>query len=137
MGLGARNGDFNGKVHAYVILTRVGSTIVNNSVGVHPIAIGSSEFHFGVMERALTYVPLPSDPEANPNLNIVIAYEDFETGKQAKKTCDFLAQNLSDHCQVSNQMWKFDVLGIPKLREMAATDAAQADVVIKIGRASC
>ena len=27
-------------------------------------------------------------------------------------------------------MWKFDVLGIPKLREMAAKDAAQADIVI-------
>src|SRR5258706_2790481 len=82
------------------------------------------------MQRTLTYPPLPSNLEANPNLNVVIAYEDFETGKQGKKTCDVLAENLGDGCKLSSQMWKFDVLGIPKLREMAAKDAAQADIVM-------
>src|ERR1041384_5188943 len=82
------------------------------------------------MQRTLTYPPISSALEANSNLNVVIAYEDFETGKRAKKTCDFLAQNLGDDCRLSHQMWKFDVLGIPKLREMAAKDAAQADMVI-------
>jgi len=58
---------------------------------------------------------------------VVIAYEDFETGKQAKRTFDFLAEQLKDECQFTNQMWKFDVLNIPKLREMAAKDAAGAE----------
>src|SRR5207237_823647 len=50
--------------------------------------------------------------------------------KQAKSTYDFLAENLGGECQFNNQMWKFDVLGIPKLREMAAKDAAAADIII-------
>jgi hypothetical protein len=100
------------------------------SVGEHPIVVSTWELHFWAMQRTLTYVRLSSSLEGNPNLNVVIAYEDFETGKHAKKTCDFLAENLGDNCRVSNQMWKFDVLGIPKLREMAAKDAAHADIVI-------
>lgn len=68
--------------------------------------------------------------EFNPPFNVVIAYEDFETGKQAKKTYDFLIENLGRECQFINQMWKFDVLSIPKLREIALKDAATADIVI-------
>ena len=83
------------------------------------------------MRRSLTFPPLSSPTvEENPNFSVVMAYEDFETGKHAKKTYDFLAENLGNDCRLSNQMWKFDVLSLPKLREMAAKDAAQADVVI-------
>ena len=68
--------------------------------------------------------------DANPSFNVIIAYEDFETGKRAKKICDFLVENLGHDCQFTNQMWKFELLGIPKLREMAARDAMMADIVI-------
>ena len=68
--------------------------------------------------------------EADSTFTVVIAYEDFETGKQAKKTCDYLAERMEDECQVQQQMWKFDVLGVTKLREMAADDAAAADIII-------
>lgn len=83
------------------------------------------------MQNTLTFPPrLPSDSETNPAFNVVIAYEDFETGKQAKKTCDYLAEHIEDDCPVSPQMWKFDVLCVTKLREMAANDAAAADIII-------
>jgi len=82
------------------------------------------------MEHALAFAPLDScDTETNPCFNVVIAYEDFETGKQAKRTYDFLVENLGRDCQFTNQMWKFDVLTIPKLREIACADAADADIV--------
>ena len=71
-----------------------------------------------------------SELEANPSVNVVIAYEDFETGKHAKKTYDFLVEHLGRDCQFSNQMWKFDALSISKLREMAAKDAVMADIII-------
>jgi hypothetical protein len=71
-----------------------------------------------------------SDLETNPTFNVVIAYEDFETGKQAKKTYDFLVENLGRECQLTNQMWKFEVLRIPKLREMAVKDATMADILL-------
>jgi hypothetical protein len=83
------------------------------------------------MQRTINYPPLAlSEPDAKPTLNVVIAYEDFETGKHAKGTCDFLIQHLGHEFQFLNQMWKFDVLSIPKLREMAAKDASMGDIII-------
>jgi len=71
-----------------------------------------------------------TEKDAEPMFNVVIAYEDFETGKQAKRTVDILVEQLKNDCHFTNQMWKFDVLNIPKLREMAAKDASMADIVI-------
>lgn len=83
------------------------------------------------MQDALTSPPpVVSDPGANPSFNVVIAYEDYETGKHAKRTYDFLSDTLGSECDFASQMWKFDVLGIPKLREMASADAAAADLVV-------
>ena len=83
------------------------------------------------MTRALTIKPFESaDLEVNSAFSVVIVYEDFETGKHAKKTYDFLVENLGHDCRFINQMWKFEVLAIPKLREMAAKDAAGADIIM-------
>lgn len=73
---------------------------------------------------------ISAEAEADSTFNVVIAYEDFETGKQAKRTCDYLAERMEEECQVQQQMWKFDVLGVTKLREIAADDAARADIII-------
>jgi len=83
------------------------------------------------MQRTVFH-PLPQAPEAEAKsaLNVVIAYEDFETGKHAKKTYDFLVVNLGQECHFSNQMWKFEILNVPKLREIAAKDAVGADIII-------
>lgn len=100
-------------------------------VGKYPIVILGQELHCGAMQRSLTHHPFsPSNVDETPDFNVVIAYENFESGKQAKATYDFLVENLGTNCKFSSQMWKFDVLGIPKLREMAAKDAAAADIVI-------
>jgi hypothetical protein len=81
--------------------------------------------------QSLTLSPLGSPvSDVRPAFNIVTAYEDFETGRRAKKTYDYLDQHLSEQCVLSNQMWKFDVLAMPKLSEIAAREAAAADVVI-------
>ena len=83
------------------------------------------------MQRTLTLTPSgSSEVESNPAFNVLIAYEDFETGKHAKRTYDFLQENLRYECTLTNQMWKFDVLSIPKLREIAVKDAAMADIII-------
>lgn len=71
-----------------------------------------------------------SDAEVNPALNVVIAYEDLETGKRAMKTYDYLVEHLGDQCLFANQMWKFDVLSVSKLRDIAAKDAAAADIIM-------
>jgi hypothetical protein len=83
------------------------------------------------MTRVLNLSPLESpESDLNSTFNVVIAYQDFDTGKHAKKTYDFLVENLGQRCQFANQMWKFEVLSIPKLREMAARDAAMADIIM-------
>jgi len=71
-----------------------------------------------------------SEKEINSALNVVIAYEDLETGKRALKTYEYLVQQLGQQCLFANQMWKFEVLASPKLKEMAAKDAAGADIII-------
>lgn len=95
------------------------------------LRIHAGHFIFIPMQHTAFYSPVgSSDLEPDPIFNVVIAYEDFETGKHAKETYDFLVNNLRHECRFENQMWKFDVLGIPKLREMAAKDAMLADIII-------
>lgn len=83
------------------------------------------------MQRTLTLPPADSsEVDSNPLFNVLIAYEDFETGKHAKETYDFLVENLGQECHLTNQMWKFDVWSIPKLREIAVRDATMADIIL-------
>jgi len=68
--------------------------------------------------------------DLDSSFNVLIAYEDFETGKHAKKTYDFVVQNLGPDCRFTNQMWKFDVLTLPKLCDIAVEDATAADIIM-------
>jgi len=70
------------------------------------------------------------EPDIRPTLNVVILYEDFTAGKHAKETYDYLVHQLGHDFDFYNQMWKFDVLGIPKMRQMAVKDAAASDLII-------
>lgn len=82
------------------------------------------------MPDALSFDPMfPTDDDC-PRFNVVIAYEDFETGKQAKQIYDFLVEHLGSGCPFANQMWKFDILNLPPLHEVAVRDARRADIVI-------
>ncbi|HHY85646.1 MAG TPA: hypothetical protein GYA07_08950 [Verrucomicrobia bacterium] len=74
--------------------------------------------------------PSSTTGDSNATFNVVIAYEDFETGKHARQLYDFLAEHLADECRFGVQMWKFDVLSVSKLRQMAARDAADAEIII-------
>src|ERR1700744_1385630 len=71
-----------------------------------------------------------SEKKGSSALNVVIAYEDLETGKRAMKPYDYMVEQLGDQCIFTNQMWKFDVLAVPKLKEIAAKDAAAAEIII-------
>ncbi|MDB6067570.1 MAG: hypothetical protein JWR26_3778 [Pedosphaera sp.] len=65
-----------------------------------------------------------------PHFNVLIVYEDFAAGKHAKETYDYLVHQLGRDYQFTNQMWKFDILGNFKMREMAVKDALEADLII-------
>ena len=51
---------------------------------------------------------LGSSEKKSSALNVVIAYEDLETGKRAMKTYDYMVGQLGEQCLFANQMWKFD-----------------------------
>jgi hypothetical protein len=65
-----------------------------------------------------------------PTFRVVLVYEDFKAARQAKQAYDFLVANLTHEWQVTSQMWKFDLLRIRELRELAAEDALLADLII-------
>lgn len=73
---------------------------------------------------------LPTNLDERPSFTTLIAYEDLETGKHAKQTCDVLEQRLGRECEFSTRMWKFDALGVPRLREVAVQDAVTSDLLI-------
>jgi hypothetical protein len=73
-----------------------------------------------------------SEPELknNPTFNVVIVYEDFESGMRARMTWERCLPDLDHQFTIRSSMWKFDVLQLPRLRDIAAHDAAAADMVI-------
>jgi hypothetical protein len=62
--------------------------------------------------------------------NTVMAYEDACTAERAKKAWNHLECTLQGHSDPGLRLWKFDVLRTPEVREVAATDAARADMVL-------
>ena len=80
----------------------------------------------GRLQHTLTSAEL----QTKSTFNVVIAYEDLETGKHARHTYDYLAQHLGHDCRFTSEMWNFDVLSIPHLAELAAQDVARADIII-------
>ena len=70
------------------------------------------------------------DLDDKSKFNVVVIYEDGPAGRRAKHFYDKLVHELEDECAFSLQLWSFQVLAIPELRESAIESAAQADVVI-------
>jgi hypothetical protein len=65
-----------------------------------------------------------------PIFTVVIIYEDVPTGKRAKLFYDKFIHELKSDCVFSLQLWSFQVLAIPEIRESAAHSITQADFVI-------
>ena len=62
--------------------------------------------------------------------NVVIMYEDFGTGKRAKKGLDYVAEELGDDMEFRHSMWRLDVLREPARSVKAAPALAEADLLI-------
>ncbi len=64
----------------------------------------------------------------------LVICEDFAAGKRAIETCDFLIAQLGDAVDCRSSAWKFDLLQNAKLKEIAAADAIEADVIVIAAR---
>jgi hypothetical protein len=60
----------------------------------------------------------------------VVAYDNFDSGIRAKEILDRLARALGSQLPMNLSMWKFEMLELDKLQDMAASDAAAADIII-------
>ncbi|MDB6038452.1 MAG: hypothetical protein JWM99_2293 [Verrucomicrobiales bacterium] len=61
---------------------------------------------------------------------IVLAYEDQESAGCGLQICNKIAHDLGESFELNKVMWKFDLLNVPKIRQLAAEDAATADMII-------
>jgi hypothetical protein len=61
---------------------------------------------------------------------VLIAYDDFTSGKRAMDACHFLEFQLGSGIELRSSMWKFDILRNARLNEIAVADAIEADVII-------
>jgi hypothetical protein len=60
----------------------------------------------------------------------VVVYEDLAASERGESFYRQLAATLEDSCKLTHHLWSFPVLAIPEMRNMAASAAATADVVI-------
>src|SRR5208337_2333960 len=65
------------------------------------------------------------DHDDKSKFKAVVIYEDGPTGRRAKHFYDKLIRELEDECAFSLQLWSFQVLAIPELRESAVKSAAR------------
>jgi hypothetical protein len=68
--------------------------------------------------------------DADLTLGVFIAYEDMAAGKRAKETCDVLGENLGVDWKLETDLASFKSLSVPKLRRIAAVEAAKANILI-------
>src|SRR5437773_11930871 len=73
---------------------------------------------------------LPGHSRRKPRFNIVVVYEDFVTATRAMAVYDSLVRSLGDHYEFSNSAWKFEILRQASLKQIAAYDALESDVIL-------
>ena len=62
--------------------------------------------------------------------NVVIRYEDFGTGRRAKKGLDYVAEELGNDLEFRQSMWRLGVLEEPKLHAMVGRlDRDSLDII--------
>src|ERR1700736_648691 len=70
------------------------------------------------------------DLDDKSKFKVGVIYEHGPAGRRAKHLVDKLIHELEEECAFSLQLWSFQVLAIPELRESEVESAAQADFVI-------
>jgi hypothetical protein len=83
------------------------------------------------MQFPLSSREMPFGVRSPPTpFNVLIMYEDFGTGKRAKKGLDYVAEELGNDFEFRQSMWRLDILQDPKLNALAAPALAEADLLI-------
>ncbi len=70
------------------------------------------------------------EADDKPKFNVVILYEDSDTGKCAKHFYDAVIRQFEGECDFNLELWNFQIIAIPQIRDSTAHAAARADLVI-------
>jgi|SRR5881296_2175125 len=65
----------------------------------------------------------------SPTLSAIMAYDDVSSAKRGKAAWDQVLKTLGDSYSMALRLWKFEVLRIPELKEVAVSEAAKADLI--------
>ncbi len=80
--------------------------------------------------RAVEPGPVGTAAEVVPVVNIMLVYEDCDTGLRAKHSLDVLPDHFKLEPGIRTKLWRCDLLEAALLREQAAIEAAVSDVII-------
>ena len=67
--------------------------------------------------------------EEKPGLDVPLMYEDLSMGLRARRLFDEVMNSLILEVDFQANLWRFDLLGEPALLQLAADEAAKADIV--------
>jgi hypothetical protein len=70
------------------------------------------------------------EPKSTPSFEVVLAYQDFNSGIRAKEFFDRLVREHGKLFRFLCHLWKFDFLLAPGLTGQAVANAADADMIV-------
>jgi hypothetical protein len=82
------------------------------------------------MDATLTNLQVWSAWQKLNRIVVSAVHEDFATGVRVDDFCQTLAKCLGRDCEIAKELWPLTELRTPKLRAVAAGEAAAADLVI-------
>lgn len=68
--------------------------------------------------------------EPDPVLEVLIAYDCPLSARAAQHLVDVVVGGVDHHCMVHKNLWRFDVVELPGLTDLAVEEAIHADMVI-------
>ena len=87
-------------------------------------------FMFAPMQTTLSPWESSAELDVTCNLNVVIAFEDVAAGRHAQQFYEHLTKRLGADFEFTRFQWNFNLLKDANVRDVAARDAATADIVI-------
>ncbi len=63
-------------------------------------------------------------------LALLATFEDSTTGARVKEFCQNLSRQVGRDCRIIEHVWLFNMLRLRELREIAAEEAAAADLIV-------
>jgi hypothetical protein len=82
------------------------------------------------METAMTKLRAFRGWKESKRVSVVAVYEDASTGARVHEFCRSLSRQLGENCELTHQVWLVNEFWMPQLKEIAAREAASADLII-------